>query len=84
MKKSFKFKVGTLSGSCISGRHSLGNMIRGGELFQIVNRGGSQRYSTYKVKGYAREPINGTFYEEELCKRSLLISSIRWKIFLKS
>ena len=36
------------------------------ELFQIVNRDGTQRYPTYKIKDYARESIDGTFYEEEL------------------
>ena len=30
-----------------------------GELFQIVNRDGTQRYPTYKIKDYAGESIDG-------------------------
>ena len=41
-----------------------------GELFQIVNRGESQKYPSYNIKNYAGGPIDGTFYEEDLQKVS--------------
>ena len=66
-KTLLSLKLGTSSGSHASERCSQQNMIRGGgELFQIVNRDGTQRYPTYKIKHYAGESIDGTFYEEEL------------------
>ena len=69
-KNTFKFKVGdfvrisrvrkTFTREC--------DQRWSGEMFQIVNRDGSQRYLTYKIKDYSGEPIHGTFYEEELQK----------------
>ena len=70
MKKTLlSLKLGTLSGSHVPERRSQGNNQRwSGELFQILNRDGSQRYPTYKIKDYSGEPIDGAFYEEELQK----------------
>ena len=39
-----------------------------GELFPIVKKDGSQKYPTYTIKDYGREPIDGAFYDEELQK----------------
>ena len=69
-KNTFKFKVGDY----VRISHARKMFTReydqrwSGELFQIVIRDGQQRYPTYKVKDYSGEPIDGTFYEEELQK----------------
>ena len=71
-KTTFKFKVGDFQ--CVRISYARKTFTRecdqrwSGELFQIANRDGSQRYPTYKIKNYSREPIDGTFYEEELQK----------------
>ena len=65
-KTTFKFKLGNLSESHVPEREY--DQRWSGELFQIVNRDGTQRYPTYKIKDYAGESIDGTFYEEELQK----------------
>ena len=60
MKKTpFKFKVGDF----VRISHARKTFTReydqrwSGELFQIVNRDGTQRYPTYKIKDYAGEEL---------------------------
>ena len=69
-KNTFKFKVGDFVRISLARKTFTREYDQrwSGELFQIVNRDGSQRYPTYKIKAYAGEPIDGTFYEEELQK----------------
>ena len=70
-RKTFKFKVGDF----VRISHARKTFSReydqrwSGELFQIAKRNGTL-YPTYKIKDYARDPIEGTFYEEELQKVS--------------
>ena len=81
-KNTFKFKVGDFVRiSCARKMFTREYDQRwSGELFQIVNRDGSQRYPTYKIKDYAGETIDGTFMKKSY-RRSLQMSIIRWKIF---
>ena len=69
-KNTFKFKVGDFVRISHARKTFTGEYDQrwSGKLFQIVHRDGSQRYPTYKIKDYAGEPIDGTFYEEELQK----------------
>ena len=69
-KTTFKFKVGDFVRISRARKTFTREYDQrwSGELFQIVNRDGTQRYPTYKIKDYAGESIDGTFYEEELQK----------------
>ena len=70
IKNTFKFKVGDFV--WVSHARKTFTMEYdqrwSSALFQIVNRDGTQRYPTYKIKDFARESIDGAFYEEELQK----------------
>ena len=67
-KNTFKFKVGDFARISRARKTFTREYDQrwSGELFQIVNRDGLQRYPTYKIKDYSGDPIDGTFYEEEL------------------